>query len=796
MSQAGKATWVALALGAIVLTMPSLAGAPQDAKGIAPVGADGRPLNLDFEKGSLADWTAEGEAFEKQPVKGDTVAPRRGDMKSGHSGDYWIGTFEVAGDAPKGTLTSRPFKVTHRWASFKVAGGSHDSTAVEIVSAGTKKVIVRVSGENREELRPVVISLRPHIGKEIFIRLVDDHSGGWGHINFDHFRFHARPPRRLPRQRDPNAGLAQDAYKFSGVGPEESVRIMTLPEGFKATLFAGEPDVRQPIAMALDERGRVWVVQNFAYPVWRSPDRPGPDTILVFEDTDGDGKFDTRKVFAEGLNFVTGLEVGFGGVWVGAPPYLLFIPDKDGDDVPDGKPQILLDGWGHQDTHETLNSFIWGPDGWLYGCHGVFTHSNVGKPGATPEQRKRINAGYWRYHPLKHRFEVFAEGTSNPWGIDFNEYGQAFATACVIPHLYHVIQGARYRRQAGNHFNPHTYADIQTIADHFHWLGARGPHAGNNKSDSAGGGHAHCGAMIYLGDNWPAEHRNQLFVNNIHGQRVNNDLLERKGSGYVGRHGRDFLLSNDRSSQILNLRYGPDGGVTIIDWYDRQACHTRNPKQHDRSNGRIYKVSYGDPRPVTVDVAKLDDNALVELMLRKNDWYVRHGRKVLQQRRPGEEIQEKLATIAFTHEDPTRNLRGLWALHVTGGLTNGRILKGLEHAREYVRAWTIQLATEDGAPSVKVREKFAEMAKSDASPVVRLYLASAVQRFPLDQRDGILEGLLAHAEDAGDHNLPLMYWYAVEPVVSADVKKGAVWVAKCRIPRVRQFIARRIAAGN
>jgi putative membrane-bound dehydrogenase-like protein len=166
----------------------------------------------------------------------------------------------------------------------------------------------------------------------------------------------------------------------------------------------------------------------------------------------------------------------------------------------------------------------------------VFTHSRVGKPGTPDEQRTPINAGIWRYHPTKHVFEVFAEGTSNPWGIDFNDRGQAFITACVIPHLYHVIQGARYQRQAGQHFNPHVYRDIQNIGDHVHWLGDQGPHAGNEKSGSAGGGHAHCGAMIYLGGLWPEQYRDTLFMANIHGNRLNNDKLVAKGSGYVGTH--------------------------------------------------------------------------------------------------------------------------------------------------------------------------------------------------------------------------------------------------------------------
>ncbi len=252
---------------------------------------------------------------------------------------------------------------------------------------------------------------------------------------------------------------------------------MTVPPGFECRWPPANRRVHQPIAFTLDDRGRLWVAEAYTYPN-RVPEGEGKDKIIILEDTDGDGTFETRKVFAEGLNLVSGLEVGFGGVWVGAAPYLMFIPDRDGDDQPDGEPQILLDGFGYQDTHETLNAFIWGPDGWLYGCHGVFTHSKVGKPG-TPDDR--ANSAERRRLAIPSdcaiEFEVFAWGTSNPWGVDFNDQGQAFITACVIPHLYHMIQGARYQRQGGQHFNPYVYDDIKTIADHAHYAGNIRDHA-------------------------------------------------------------------------------------------------------------------------------------------------------------------------------------------------------------------------------------------------------------------------------------------------------------------------------
>jgi len=253
--------------------------------------------------------------------------------------------------------------------------------------------------------------------------------------------------------------------------------------------------VKQPIAFAIDDRGRLWVAEAYTYPV-RAPEGQGKDRILVFEDTDGDGKFDRRTVFMEGLNLVSGLEVGFGGVWVGAAPNLMFIPIKDGDEPKRRARRKSCSTAGLTRTPRNAEHLHLGAGRLLYGCHGVFTHSNVGKPGAPDSERTRSTPASGRYHPTKHRFELFAEGTSNPWGIDFDEHGQCFVEACVIPHLFHVIQGARYHRQAGSHFNPYVYDDIKTIADHVHWAGNKGPHAGNARSASAGGGHAHAGLLF------------------------------------------------------------------------------------------------------------------------------------------------------------------------------------------------------------------------------------------------------------------------------------------------------------
>ncbi|HUR54790.1 MAG TPA: PVC-type heme-binding CxxCH protein, partial [Gemmataceae bacterium] len=468
-------------MNAAILSLALLSlNQPPDA-GVLPVGADGKPLNLDFETGTLKDWAAEGAAFRDQPVKGDTVSPRRGDSKSRHQGEFWIGGYEKYGDKPVGVLTSEPFKVTHPWASFLVGGGPHElETCVELVDVAGKSVFFRAAGLEEEDLRRVVVDLSKMQGKEIQVRVVDKHTGHWGHVNFDDFRFHAEKPN-VPQRPKKGPPPKQDVVTHAGLKPEEAAKAMTVPDGFSVQLFAGEPDVHQPIAFCFDDRGRLWVVEAFTYP--RRNPHPGPiipdkklgDRIIIFEDADGDGKFDTKKTFMEGLNLVSGIEVGFGGVWVGAAPYFLFIPHDEKTDKA-GESQILLDGWGYEDTHETLNTFVWGPDGWLYGCHGVFTHSKVGKPGTPEKDRQKINAGVWRYHPTRHVFEVFAHGTSNPWGLDYNANGDFFIEACVIPHMWHIVQGGRYARQAGPHVNPYTYDDIKTIAVHRHYAGPT-PHA-------------------------------------------------------------------------------------------------------------------------------------------------------------------------------------------------------------------------------------------------------------------------------------------------------------------------------
>lgn len=781
-------------------------------EGVSPR-INGRPMNLGFERGNLQDWKATGDAFKPGSVAYDAAPLYPDSLSINPTGDYYVSSGGTNNYQAKGTLTSEVFEVTQPWASFRVMGGALEGTRVELLLTDSTQPFFKISGSTTENriintkqanFRPVVVDLTAYLNKKIYIRLVDEENGKtpeiqyirdnvWAHIAFDNFRFHKTRPTFKNELRTEDVVILppRDSVPHSGLSGAEAAKAMTVPEGFSVQLAASEPDILKPIAFTQDDRGRLWVVEAQTYPV-RAEEGKGGDRILIFEDTNGDGTLDSKKVFTDGLNLVSGIALGFGGVYVGAAPYLLFIPiDKTGD-APAGKPEILLDGWGYEDTHETLNTFRWGPDGWLYGTHGVFTHSNVGKPGAPDAQRERINAGVWRYHPTRHEFEVFANGTSNPWGLDFNDYGHAFVTACVIPHLYHIIQGGRYFRQGGKHFNPYTYDDIKTIADHVHWMGKAGPHAGNFRSAAAGGGHAHAGAMFYLGNkNWGRD-RNAIMMNNLHGHRVNTDMLSRSGSGYSAKHGQDFILRNDTWSLWLNFELTASGSVFAIDWYDRNQCHNPNPAVHNKTLGRIFKISHRDDKWEPIDLSKKTDAELAALQTHENEWYVRHARRLLQERKVGKEAHAVLWKILNENADDARKLRALWALHVTNGVSTEQLISLTENKSEYVRSWAIQLLAEGKKIDSKTQQRLEDLSQNDSSALVRLYIAAALQRIDPDQRWTILKNLCAKETDNKDANIPHMIWYALEPLVEKDPAKATALAKEAKMLNIPEFINRRL----
>ena len=575
---------------------------------------------------------------------------------------------------------------------------------------------------------------------------------------------------------------------------QEAVAAMTVKEGFKVNAWASEPMMTQPMAFCWDDRGRMWIAENKDYESrGKGFSNAGDSRILILEDTDKDGVADKRTVFMEGIAFPSAIAVGFDGVFVGAPPNLLFIPDKNGDDKADVDDiEVRLTGWGIRDRHETLNSFHWGPDGWLYGLQGFATPSKVGKPVGKGKLYKHkdpfpddtlkdgtdINGGVWRYHPTKDKFEVVAHGFSNPWGIDYDAKGQLLMTACVIPHLWHVIPGGIYHRQGGQHFNPYVYNDIKTIADHSHRS-------------------AHGGARVYQSDAFPEAEKGRLFMANIHEHGILSDILERKGSGFSGKHGDDFMMANNAQWVGFSMEVGPEGGLYVLDWHDADICGS---DVLNSETGRIFRVM---PKVTLAenwkdryaDLGKFSDAQLAALQTSKSEWHARRARIILQNRaskgKMAKEAYDKLFDLYQNNSNADFRLRAMWTLQITGGFTPRALFDALNDKDEYIRAWAVQFLTEDKDAVPEVLSKFTQMAATDKSPVVRLYQASALQRLNADERWSIAGALLAHAEDTNDHNIPKMIWYGIEPLVKENPARALEMAGKSSIPMVTKFIARR-----
>ena len=589
-----------------------------------------------------------------------------------------------------------------------------------------------------------------------------------------------------------------------------------LPEGFRASVFAAEPDVRNPIALTWDARGRLWVAENYTY-AERSArfDLRYRDRVLIFEDRDHDGRFDQRTVFTDDVQMLTSVEVGLGGTWLMCPPRVLFIPDRNGDDRPDSAPEVVLDGFTvpTENYHNFANGLRWGPDGWLYGRCGASSPGLIGTPGTPDAERIPITGGMWRYDPRSKRVEVLNHGTTNPWGHDWDALGELFFINTVNGHLWHSIPGAHFVRPHTIDLNPKAYAAIDQHADHFHWDTAKDwsdSRVVTAEHDRAGGGHAHSGMMIYNGDQWPASDRGKLFTLNFHGRRTNVERLERQGDGFVGKHEPDRFFMGDTRFRGIDLSAGPDGGVFVLDWNDSGECH-ENTGVH-RDSGRIFQITYGQPAPPRVaDLTRADLPTLVALHSDANEWYPRMARRQLADRASrGESVEPAVAPLramVASAAEPRLKLQALWTLFTLGRVDDAT-LRGLLHAdHEALRVWAIRLLTDRlGLDTVTSRRppgetplpsdllaEFARLARDDPSGLVRLTLGSTLQRIPVAQRLALAAPLVARQEDASDPNQPLLIWYALIPVAAADPSGLAQLVAACALPTTRRHIARRLA---
>ncbi len=544
---------------------------------------------------------------------------------------------------------------------------------------------------------------------------------------------------------------------------QQAAATMRVPDGFSVDVFASEPDVQNPIAVAWDVRGRMWVAENYTYAERQQRfDLSLRDRVVVLHDTDHDGRADSRKVFTDNVQMLTSVEVGLGGVWLMCPPQLLFIPDADGDDVADGPAQVMLDGFtvAQDNYHNFANGLRWGPDGWLYGRCGHSCPGRIGVPGSDDAARIPIDGGIWRFHPARKVVEVLCHGTVNPWGHDWDENGELFFINTVIGHLWHLMPGAHFKESFGESMNPAVYERLDMIADHYHfdtksnWTESR-----HGKANDFGGGHAHIGMMIYQGDAWPDTYRGKLFTLNMHGYRANVERLQRQGAGYVAKHDPDFLIAEDPFFRGVEITVGPDANAYVIDWSDTGECHESTGVH--RTSGRIYKISYGEDSSV--------------------------------------ETIAKPSCMSGSGE-----LVGHWKDYQAGKTTPESLRALLTSSDEHLRVWAIRLLT-DAWPldtvvgplasavypddDLTLRE-LVRMAREDDSGLVLLTLASTLQRLAPEYRIALASPLVERAEFANDRDLPSMVWFGLIPAGESNPLALAKLATRCQWPSTNRWIAR------
>ncbi|HUE15809.1 MAG TPA: PVC-type heme-binding CxxCH protein [Planctomycetaceae bacterium] len=585
--------------------------------------------------------------------------------------------------------------------------------------------------------------------------------------------------------------------------PREAVKTFKITDGLDVRLVASEPLIRQPLSLSFDDRGRLWVLQYIQYPnpeglrpvavdeflrtkYDRRPEPPpkgprGHDVIAILEDTDGDGVMDRAKTFLTGLNLASGMALGYGGVFVAQPPYLLFYRDANGDDVPDGDPEVLLTGFGMEDAHAFANSLTWGPDGWLYGAQGSTVSAKI--------RGIEFQQGIWRYHPRTKQFELFAEGGGNTWGIDFDRFGNLFAGGNTYEPLCHHVQGAYYVKGFGKHgplHNPYSFGYFDPVKHY-------GPFGGGLTG----------GCSIYQGGAFPERFNNACIAPNMRQNALRWYTFEKRGSTFATRQGGDFILSSDPWFRPVDTLVGPDGALYLADWYDINLSHT-NPKNRSqwyapsRDDGRIFRVSapgaksFDKPRTRLGALASRDVTALLN---HPNEWYRREAWRILGERRDASVVpalKQKFAAAS----DETAALEALWAIDLCGGFDEAFAERTLGHPAEYVRAWTVRLLGDDRHVSKKIAAALVRLAKSDPSVVVRSQLACTAKRLPAASALPIAAELFQRDEDADDPQLPLLIWWAIESKAVTDreavlalVERPETW----QRPIVRDVLVERLA---
>jgi putative membrane-bound dehydrogenase-like protein len=561
----------------------------------------------------------------------------------------------------------------------------------------------------------------------------------------------------------PNYEKRDPAPKFQhALSPEESQKLIQVPVDFELQLFASEPDIINPIAMAWDEKGRLWVIETVDYPnEVRDEEGVGKDRIKICEDTDGDGKADKFTVFADGLNIPTSMTFANGGLIVSMAPHFLFLKDTNGDDKADVR-EVIISGWGKGDTHAGPSNLKYGLDNKVWGVLGY-----SGFKGEVSGEEMSFGQGVYRFDPDGENLEYLGRTTNNTWGLGFSEEFDVFISTANGLHSAYFAMPNQYVKRPVSGGSGNTVYRVDTHYDMPHVT----PYL--RQVDWHGGYTAAAGHNLYTARNFPKDYWNAVgLVCEPTGRVLHNAVLERKGAGYTEKNGFNLLASSDEWFSPVHAEVGPDGAVWVADWYNFIIQHNPTPRGfengkgnayinplRDAQHGRIYRVVYKGAKPYKPKQLKKDDTEALVAALKDDNMFWRTTAQRLIVESQNMDVLPKLYAMINNQEvdeiglnSPT--VHALWTLHGLGALDGSDKI-------------ALQLATKAlRHPAAGVRKNAVQVLPRNQSTLESIFEANLLNDPDLKTR---MAAVLAIADISGDAKVgPLLYQASLQPENAED----------------------------